>query len=159
MKKFKQIHDKYYLLLRYYALKYTDDNRDIANNIIYNVFVENIDEILNSTNVELFLFTATRSACYSHLRSLVRSEKTLNLISDIETRDISAEMVEANLINMIYEEIEKLSDKSKLIIKAYLKGEDIEDISKRFNISFQVAINLKNTPILRLPEVVKLLSN
>lgn len=163
MNKFEQIYKKYYLRLVYFAQKYTNNDKDDAEDIVCDVFVNNLNKIIESNSVQAFLFITTRNACYNYLRSIIRHNKDhkqiLYLSSEIEERDFGADVAEANLINMIYEEIERLPERSRLIIKSYIKGDSTKQIAKNFNISPQTVLNLKNISMIRLSEIAKLLNN
>jgi RNA polymerase sigma-70 factor (family 1) len=104
-------------------------------------------------NIQAFLFITARNACLDYLKHRQRQRQNLHELLNYQQQEIDWPLVaeasiEADVLQYIYGEIEKLPNRCKLIFKLfYLEGCSIRDIADLMNISAQTVSNQKNTAL------------
>ena len=100
-------------------------------------------------NIKAFLYITTRNACLNYLRDLkLRSQKDQDLLyllsQDREEGGFPEDQYQAELMQRIYEEIEKLPRKCRQVFKlAYMEGLGNEEIANLLHINYQSVKNQK----------------
>lgn len=117
-------------------------NMEDAEDISVDVFVElwkRIENFNTEDNIKAFLFITAKNKCLNYLKSK-KKRRTCELNSDYA--EINA-IVMDNLYVYLYDEIEKLPKKQKAIIRSYLSGLKVSEISKKLGVSYKTVCNIK----------------
>jgi RNA polymerase sigma factor (sigma-70 family) len=117
-------------------------NMEEAEDTTVDVFVElwkRIKDFKTEDNIKAFLFITARNRCLNHLR-VKKKIITCELKYDYE--EISALVVD-EIYNHLYNEVERLPNRQRAIIKSYLSGLKASEISKKLGISIKTVCNLK----------------
>jgi len=153
---FQAVFDNFRMRIFYFVKKLIDDG-PTAEEITSDTFIKlhRIHDRFNTyNNIQAFLFITARNASLDYLRHRERQRQNL---AELQTREeqspeafpLFAETnIEADVLQFIYSEIEKLPPKSKLIFKLfYLEGRSVGDIANMMNISTQTVANQKTTAL------------
>jgi RNA polymerase sigma-70 factor (ECF subfamily) len=136
----------------YYFAKKFVQNREVAEDITADAFIKlyRLHANFNSMgNIQAFLRITVRNACLNYLRDLKWKDQKkgdlLYLFAGNEERDrFPEEQYRAELLQRIYEEIEKLPKKCRQVFKlAYLEGLKNEEIARLLKINVQSVKNQK----------------
>ena len=145
---FKRLHDHFFRQLCYFADKLIE-NKEEAEDIVTNCFVklwEKRNDFNSVQKIKSFLYLSTRNACLNwlkHIRVENRSFKEIRFLSGNED-PILNELVEAQVLQAIYEEIENLAPQCREIFKLlFLKGKSTAEIAEQMSINVQTVRNQK----------------
>jgi RNA polymerase sigma-70 factor (ECF subfamily) len=153
---FKQIYTLHSRALYYFARRLLRDKEE-AEDIVVSIFIK----LLNKKNdfekladVKSFLYTATRNACFDHLRKV----KPINLNEDSEELEIMAdehslenELIKAKVLQVIYAEVESLPAQCKEVFKAlFIDGKSTNQIAQEMGLSTQTVLNHKSRALTKL---------
>ena len=147
---YTSIYNLYAPSIYYFAKRFVND-RNVAEDITADTFIKlfklhaNFD---NLPNIQAFLRITTRNACLNYLRDLKvkdqQKQDLLYLLARDEDKGFPEDQYQAELLQRIYEEIEKLPKKSRQIFKlAYIEGLKNEEIADLLHINYQSVKNQK----------------
>lgn len=117
-------------------------NMEESEDITIDVFVElwkRIGNFSTEDNIKAFLFITAKNKCLNYL-NIKKKIRTCELNQDFA--EINA-IVMDDLYNRLYDEVEKLPNRQKTIIKSYLSGLKASEISKKLGISYRTVRNTK----------------
>jgi RNA polymerase sigma-70 factor (ECF subfamily) len=155
---FKAIFDSFRMRIFYFVKKLIDD-RLAAEEITSDTFVKlhRLHDRFNTfNNIQAFLFITARNASLDFLKHRQRErEHRTDIQHHEELEQHEAEIplfaktdVEADVLQFIYNEIEKLPQRSRLIFRLfYIDGLNVHEIAERMNISVQTVANQKTTAL------------
>jgi RNA polymerase sigma-70 factor (ECF subfamily) len=168
---FTAVYNEYYLRVYQYAERFLPSTAD-AEDITADTFVklwQRRNEFATLDHIRAFLFTTVRNACINfHQHTLVKNEKhsdILRLLSNDQQTSFHLEEVRAELMGLVYREVDKLPKKMKeIFLLSYRDGLKPSEIAERLNISVQTvsnqkvnAINLLKTALGNSPLLLALL--
>lgn len=135
--------------LCYFAERLTGDRQE-AEDIVADVFMKlwkKRTDFSNLQNIKAFLYIATRNACFDFLKHRKRSNSSheeLLYLSQENDDALLRGMVETELLQKIYEEIERLPKKCRTIFKLiHFDGRSTQEVADQLNISRQNVLNQK----------------
>lgn len=146
---FNEIFDRYYRRICYFAFQLTNNEQqaeDIASECFQKVWSNrmNFDEL---SSVKAFLYKAAKNAAFNYLKSLkVRStvHDELLYLSEYTEDFILARIIKTQLLNHIYDKVEKMPHKIKVVFNLiYRDGLSTKEISEKLNTSEQNVRNAK----------------
>jgi RNA polymerase sigma-70 factor (ECF subfamily) len=156
---FHQVHREYHRPLIYYAYKMISSMpaaEDLVSESFYKLFLSR-KRMENMGHVREFLYRVTRNSAIDLIRLRIK-EKTAN--SDLlhlaagdhpEEKQDEFDMIEAELLNKIYQEIENLPEKGKQVFKLYFfEHKTTDEISNLLQISPQTVLNHKSSAVKNL---------
>ena len=152
---FQAIFDGFRMRIFYFVKKLIDD-RSSAEEITSDTFVKLYrlhDKFNTLNNIQAFLFITARNASLDYLKYRQRQREHLSELRSHEEQEADIELfpdtnIEADVLQFIYREIEKLPHRSKLIFKlSYFEGLSIRDIADMMKISPQTVANQKHTAL------------
>jgi RNA polymerase sigma-70 factor (ECF subfamily) len=143
----------------YFAKRFVGD-REVAEDITADTFIKlfrlhaNFDSLIN---IRAFLRITTRNACLNYLRDLKSKDQQkkdlLYLLTQDQEKGFPEDQYQAELLQRIYDEIEKLPKKCRQVFKlAFMDGLGNEEIAELLHINYQSVKNQKTRAlkILRL---------
>jgi RNA polymerase sigma-70 factor (family 1) len=150
-KAFKQVFDRFYSPLVYYASKYVllEEAEEIVTMVMLKLWQSSGKRRFEALKaLQQFLYVSTRNACLDLLKKEQRQKQhEIQLIQQSETSYNSNEdyaLQEAELINRIFHEIESLPPKCKQVFSlSYLNGKSTEEIAQSLNITPSTVFNQK----------------
>lgn len=134
--------------LCYFAERLTGDRQE-AEDIVADAFMKLWNkraDFENLQNIKAFLYIATRNACFDFLKHRRRSNSSHDEILYLSQENDDAllhTMIETELLQKIYGEIERLPGKCRTIFKLFLEGKSTQEIADQLNISRQNVLNQK----------------
>ena len=150
---FQYLFTRYNKRLLYNAELILRDKQE-AEDIVSDTFRkawENHSGFENTDHVTGFLYTTTRNACLNRVKHIQRKEsshKELSYLSLDKEEDFLKRMIEAELLDRIYGEIEKLPKKCRLVFKLiYLEGYSTKETALELKISERNVLNQKSRAI------------
>lgn len=139
---FRQVFDKYYRPVSYFALKILNDDL-YAEDIVSETFGKAWNaraKFATARHLENFLYLVTRNACISHLRTL-RTSKANNeewvrrAIADMEDdTELDLERVQVELMETIFEKLKKLPG-GNVLRMSYIEGKTTQEIAAELDIT------------------------
>lgn len=151
----------YYPSLRYFAtgiVAHTQEAEDIAIRV-FQKFIEKKSGFSSIPAIRSFLYTSVKNAAIDFLRKEhTRLKKTAEIgyltAASEEAQD--EKMLEAKVLQLIYEEVERLPAQCSIIFKAYFfEGKDTASIASEMGLSPQTVLNQKSKAIAHLRSFVK----
>lgn len=152
---FQAIFDSFRMRIFYFVKKLIDDV-PTAEEITSDTFVKlhRLHDKFNTyNNIQAFLFITARNASLDFLKYRQRQREHFTDLQHHEEEvpeiPLFAETdVEADVLKHIYEEIEKLPERSKQIFKLYyIEGISLNEIAALLGISRQTVANQKHTAL------------
>lgn len=130
-----------------YLLPTVEDARDMTAQLFIQLW-EKKETLQSYTHLRAFLFLNARNKCFNFLRDQkARSaiDKQLGDFTIEEQRAIHFSEIESELITRIYEEVEKLPDYYRNILKlSYFQGYSNQEIAAMLNVSEKTVRNAKS---------------
>jgi len=130
-----------------YLLPTIEDARDMTAQLFIQLW-EKKETLQSYTHLRAFLFLNARNKCFNFLRDQkARSaiDKQLGDFTIEEQRAILFSEIESELITRIYEEVEKLPDYYRNILKlSYFQGYSNQEIAAMLNVSEKTVRNAKS---------------
>jgi RNA polymerase sigma-70 factor (ECF subfamily) len=134
----------------YFARRFVND-REVAEDITADAFIKlyrlqgNFDSL---PGIQAFLRVTTRNACLNHLRDVkardMQKQNLVYLLSQDQAEESPLDQYQAQLLQRIYEEVEKLPKKCKQVFQlAYIDGLKNEEIAGMLGINYQSVKNQK----------------
>ena len=139
---FDYLFNEYYTQLQYFAERLVS-NREEAQDIVITVFRKFWslkDNFQSNNNIKAFLYITIRNQCLDYLRyrqrfNEVKKEYESHLSAD-EVKQSDHLIIESDLINRIYKEVQKLPNRCReIFILTYFKGLKTKEIASVLNIS------------------------
>lgn len=133
---FRQVFDKYYRPVNYFALKILNDDL-YAEDIVSETFRKAWDARLKfatARHLENFLYLVTRNGCISHLRSVRVVQSTdqewskLSIEEPEEGTPLDMERVQTRLMEAIYEKLKDLPG-GDVLRMSYIEGKSTREIA------------------------------
>lgn len=121
-----------------------------------------MDKFESEENVKSFLYVVARNASFNELAKLKRQTyKTVELeyvedILPVVVPKYDFDVIEAEVLAFIEEQIETLPRGRREAIKLFMKGLDWHEVGKQLGCSSKTAINQKLKAIKYLRELVKI---
>jgi RNA polymerase sigma-70 factor (family 1) len=152
---FQAIFDSFRMRIFYFVKKLIDDV-PTAEEITSDTFVKlhRLHDKFNTyNNIQAFLFITARNASLDYLKYRQRQREHTTDLQHHEEQvpeiPLFAETnVEADVLQFIYNEIEKLPERSRIIFKLfYIEGVPVRDIANMMKISPQTVANQKHTAL------------
>ncbi|MFC3199744.1 RNA polymerase sigma factor [Parapedobacter deserti] len=149
--------------LRYFAWTIVKD-QETAEEIANDGFVklwQSRHKFTSLTDVRSFLYVVTRHACINHVQSAHtrRSTEAHRLEAEqvmSNEPDMEAKLIELELLEAIYREIEKLPDKQRQVFQmTYLEVLSVEEISAKLGISANAVYLNKSLAVRSLQRIFK----
>jgi RNA polymerase sigma-70 factor (family 1) len=144
---FNAVFKCYYRELRYFIEKIIN-NREEAEDITVQLFTKLFKmhgQFDTSENIKAFLFITARNTCLNYLSSEQRNKKRLKKFTDLQSTHspvipdnelLHQEMIEAYVLNSVYEEVERLPNECRRIFKMlYIEGLKPSEIAKELNLT------------------------
>lgn len=159
---FDRVFDEYFPQMQFFATRLTGDKeeaRDIVNVVFHKLWSLRTNfETLN--NIKAFLYITTRNNCLNYLHHRERQEagkkeyeSRLSQASDDKSVDMR--IMEAELMQLIYQKIEELPKKCREIFKlTYFEGLHAGEIAKKLNISTSTVTTQRSIGIKYLKAVL-----
>ncbi|MCK4406316.1 MAG: RNA polymerase sigma-70 factor [Bacteroidales bacterium] len=140
-KAFDYIFDTYYTGLCIFANKYVEDI-DLAEDIVQELFVKiwvKRGQININNSLKSYLFQSVNNSCLNHLKHLKIRDNYKKHISCYETDELHYDtLVEEELNLRIYNSIESLPEKCKIIFKlSRFGGLKYKEIAEKLKISIK----------------------
>lgn len=144
-----QVYQSLYRPLCYFADKLVE-NKEQAEDIVTESFMkvwEKRRDFDSLPKIKAFLYISVRNACLNylkHAKTQLRSYKEIKYLGQNEESVIN-EAIETEVLNAIFEEIERLPAQCKEIFKLlFFKGMSTAAIAEQMNLSVQTVRNQKS---------------
>jgi len=140
---FDYLFNEYYTQLQYFAERLVS-NREEAQDIVitaFRKFWSIKDNFQSNNNIKAFLYITLRNQCLDYLRyrqrfNEVKKEYESHLLSASAIKQSEHLIIESDLINKIYKEVQKLPNRCReIFILTYFKGLKTKEIASVLNIS------------------------
>jgi RNA polymerase sigma-70 factor (family 1) len=140
---FDHLFNEYYTQLQYFAERLVS-SREEAQDIVITVFRKFWtlkDNFQTANNIKAFLYITIRNQCLDYLRyrqrlNEVKREYETHLHSAEELKQAEHFIIESDLINKIYKEVQKLPNRCReIFILTYFKGLKTKEIASALQIS------------------------
>lgn len=140
---FDYLFNEYYNQLQYFAERLVS-NREEAQDIVITAFRKFWGLKANfqtANNIKAFLYITIRNQCLDFLRyrqrlNEVKKEYESHLLSAEEIQQVEHLIIESDLINKIYKEVQKLPNRCReIFILTYFKGLKTKEIATALQIS------------------------
>jgi len=146
---FNEIFERYYRAICYFVFQLTNNEQqaeDIAAECFQKVWANRM-KFNELPSIKAFLYKAAKNAALNYLKSLkVRStaHEEILYLSENSEDFILAKIMKAQLLNYVYDKVEELPHKIKVIFNLiYLDGLSTKEISEKLNTSEQNVRNAK----------------
>lgn len=152
-KVFDHVFRTYYAALCSFAQRYLlrkADAEDVVGNLFVNLWNRE-QQFEHDVHARASLYRAVYNACLNHIRSSKRSNGREELYSaeqGINDESFMNEMLQAELIRMIYKEFDSLPPHYSTVMKlSYQDGFKNEEIANMLNLSVQTVKNYKSAAL------------
>ncbi len=140
-KAFDNMFDTYYKGLSVFANKYVKDI-DVAEDIVQELFIKiwkNREQLNVNISLKSYLFQSVYNSCLNHLKHLKIRDNYKKHVSRNDTDELHHDtLVEEELNLRIYNSIESLPEKCKIIFKlSRFEGLKYKEIAEKRNISIK----------------------
>jgi len=138
---FKEVFQKYYRSITYYALKILHDDsyaEDISSEAFRKAW-ENRSKFETPKHLENFLYLVARNSCISYLRSDKVTESTQKEWTNIHTAKeenspIDLERVQTRMLEIIYEKMQQLPG-GDVLRMSFIEGKSTKEIAQELEIT------------------------
>ena len=145
-----QLHGLIYKKLCWFALKFLKD-RELAHDAVTEAFIALLnapDGFVNMDNINAWLYTRVRWNCWAALRPKAGHNKPRNIDDLIEMPDEDATVeerkIKAEVYHAILQEIERLPDRNKKIMKRYyLDDMTTQEIADELGMTVKTVHNVR----------------
>jgi RNA polymerase sigma-70 factor (family 1) len=135
------LYKEFYHQLNYFAVSLISDHEEAEDIVIdtfrkFWVLRQNFESL---TNIKAFLFITTRNACFNYIEYCRNQKKRKKeyfhfTMEDFE-EDAENSMIQAEVMNKLIEEIEKLPPKCRTIMHLLMQGLKPKEIAEKLNIN------------------------
>jgi RNA polymerase sigma-70 factor (family 1) len=152
----KELYNRHYQPLCFFADRLLD-NKEEAEDVAVESFLKLLKEREKQTtirNIKAYLFSAAYNGCVDILRRRKTRQKVYNEIEHVgvgagagiaEELPADRERIIASVLQVIYEEIEQLPAKTKIVFTSiFLEGKSTATIAAEMGISPQTVLNQKS---------------
>jgi RNA polymerase sigma-70 factor (ECF subfamily) len=147
---FQVIFENYNRLLFTCAIQLVKD-KEQAEDIVSESFTklwQRHDVFQTEEHIKAFLFVTTRNASLNYLRHIQRKTASQNELSylqrDKDDQDVITDMIEGELLKMIYPMIETLPNKCRTIFKLiYFEDASTDEVAEKLHITPRNVLNQK----------------
>lgn len=152
---FETLYRKYVDAMVIYAKKYipVHDAQDVVADV-FCIAYGKMNKFPTEERFRMFCYVSIRNRCFDflkHQKIMVKKEDDISHSLGQDSNLIFLAEVEADLINMIKERMERLSDTEKaVIVLTYMEGLSNQDICAKLNLKYQL---LRNTQTLALKKL------
>jgi RNA polymerase sigma-70 factor (ECF subfamily) len=161
---FEQIYDLHHLRLYYFVLKLTG-NREEAEEITSETFVKLWRlhaRFSRLENIKAFLYITARNSCIDYIRSAKKvAGEMVDYNYTLSEEDLSSfeqEVIEAELLEKIFKEIESLPAMCRKVVKmSFVDLLNNEEIARQLQLNLQTVKNHKSRALNRLRSAIKLM--
>lgn len=151
---FRNIFNTYYKSLCYFAGKLLTDKEE-AEDMVAEAFGKLWQQHASfetEQHIKSFLYTATRNACLNLLkhkqRATLSQKEILYLGKDLDDDNSLTDMIEAELLDKLYQGIENLPTKCRNVAKLiFQEGLSTKEAAKRLNMTERNVLNQKTRAI------------
>ncbi len=147
-KTFHYLYKKYVVTLRYFALKYIND-QTIISDIIQDAFVhlwEKMSQFKDENEVKAFLYKVVQNACIDLIRHQEVTQKYIQHVISENTKEQSCldNILEAEIFQALRTVFNELSPACREVYILSLQGKSHEEISQQLNITINTVKKHKN---------------
>ncbi|SEW01931.1 RNA polymerase sigma factor [Chitinophaga arvensicola] len=146
---FEQCYEENIMALCYFTEKIVDD-RTVAEDIATECFIKLLDRLQsfeNSQKVKSFLFVTANNAALDHLRMKKRHQVSHEEIAYINNRsqeDIERDFIRAEALQAIYQEIDRLPEKSRQVVfMSVIEGLSLDEIAEKLDMAYKTVQHYK----------------
>jgi RNA polymerase sigma factor (sigma-70 family) len=146
---FTRIYEQYSRQLLYVTEKITG-NTASAEDIVADSFIKILrkqDPFESEARLKSYLFTISQNAALDWLRAEKRhhlSHAEIKYLGEGADEEIERTLIRAELLQTLYEEIQKLSPQyQEIITRSFIRGESLTEISEKMGIAYKTVQNLK----------------
>jgi len=140
---FDYLFNEYYTQLQYFAERLVSDREEAQDIVItaFRKFWSLRENFKSSNNIKAFFYITIRNQCLDYLRyrqrlNEVKKEYESHLLSASAIKQSEHLIIESDLINKIYKEVQKLPNRCReIFILTYLKGLKTKEIPSELKIS------------------------
>ena len=139
-KTFRYLYEKYVVPLRYFAIKYIN-NQSIISDIVQDAFVRLWEKILQFTDeneAKAFLYKVVQTACID----LIRHQDVIS--ENTEEKSFLDNMLESEIFQALRTVFNELPPACKEVYLLSLQGKSHEEISLQMNITINTVKKHKN---------------
>lgn len=146
--------------LLHYAMGIMKD-REVAEEIVSDAFMKTWDrlgEFESEENQAAFLYVVTRNACYNHKKSaegrVIFDRDALDVLP--YQTDVFLDLVDAELLDIVYAEIDKLPEKQRDVLRlSFIEGYTTKEIGERLGMTASTVFANRSLGLKRLRETLK----
>ena len=136
---FKEMFGLYYKALCAFSYKYVQDPHEVED-LIQDVFVsfwEHKKDFEDINSIKAFLYTSARNRCLNYLKHLsVQKKHETSLIYELESDQFFIRhVIEEEVFNQLYAEINSLPEGSQKIMLLAMKGLKNKEIAEKLDIT------------------------
>src|SRR5690606_15155900 len=160
-KAFSRIYHTYYRPLCYFAFSLTRDRvqaEDIVSESLSKLW-QRRNAFDHEKQIKAFLYTTVRNASLNFLKSLqIRTQVHEQLLYKAEHKDdyVITEIIKAQLLNYIYDEVEKLPDRLRVVFeKIFIEGRSTSEIAEELDMPVQSVRNAKTRSLAILRQTLQ----
>ncbi|WP_158563267.1 RNA polymerase sigma factor [Chitinophaga silvatica] len=146
---FEQFYLENIIALCYFVEKMVNDNA-VAEDIAAECFIkllDRLDTFENSRKLKSFLFVTANNSAVDYIRMQKRHQASHEEIAWINKRsqeDIEREFIRAEALQAIYQEIDKLPEKSRQVVYlSVIEGRSIDEIAVQLNMAYKTVQHYK----------------
>ena len=154
-KTFQKLFSAYYSPLCLFANKYIN-NLETSKDLVQDVFVklwERDIKISSWCTVKSFLYVTVRNACLNYLRNQEYENKNKKDYSELESDSLfEYHMLEEDVCYRLYEEVNKLSPRSRQVVLLTVQEYSNREIAEKMNVSINTVKTLKQRSYRKLKQ-------
>lgn len=140
--------DTYYEALVKYANRFlilTDECEDLVQDVFVGLW-EKENTFPDETALKVFLYKSVRNKCYNVIKhNKVKDNYAENIVMSIEDDNLFLnQILEEEIVRLLYRAIDVLPERKKEIIKLSLKGLTNSEIAEELDIKLQTVKTLKS---------------
>ena len=157
-KTFKQLYDKYYAVLVYYAIGFVN-RMDVAEDIVQDLFMYLWEKQMSFDSIESlcsYLYSSTKHSAIDYLRHSAIETKYANDFVNINTEPFdTTSQQEEEIYRLLFKQIDLLPERCKEIFLLHLKGLSNQQIADRLSLSIETVKTQKKRAIQKLKDNLK----
>jgi RNA polymerase sigma factor (sigma-70 family) len=153
---FNQVYRLYSRQLIYFTEKMTG-SKEAAEDIVAESFIKILkkdEPFASEPQLKSYLFTIAQHASLDWLRAEKRhhsSQAEIKYLNKGSEEEIERTLIQTELLQTLYEEIEKLHPQYREIItRSFIQGESLTEISEKMGLAYKTVQNLKAKAVQQL---------
>lgn len=141
--------------LKYYAQKFTYDEQDAEDAVMYAYLKIGTYDEMNEREAKTFLYKAVKLRCFNKIKWDSKHEEDHNEMARIIDHEYAdASYVKSNLLGIIWEEVSKLSQREKeVMVLMFKQGLTARQISELIGIDTSTIGVLKKRALKKLRQL------